>query len=117
MKKMMVLSLVLVSLFAAPVTFAADANQFLLNAITVCPVENNPLPLLYKVDGNSFDHAEFVKGSDTKITVALMSNIQLINPMTKAPLRQMGTAEISMEYPKPGYGLQCTLVFIAPDAP
>ncbi len=108
---MKVLSLVLGGLAISASAFAGEADQTVINAITVCPAANNPLTALKKARGNSITGAEFTKEGETSVTAMVVYDPRLNNPLIGAPTRLLGSLDIKMDYPAPGYGLKCTVKF------
>lgn len=82
------------------------AMQVFMNALTVCPSDKNPLSVLSAAGGNSFGNIRYEGGGDA-IVADLVANPQLANPLILAPIRRVGTVRVEMNYPAPGYGLEC----------
>jgi hypothetical protein len=99
----------LLSFISAEAFASEGANQTLLNAITVCPPNSNPMKYLKQVGGNSFGNAEFDLNSSTRVQVDLIRNPQLLNPMIAAPIVILGKLSLEMTYPAPGFGLVCEI--------
>ena len=87
----------------------AVADQTFLNAITVCPVEQNPMTGLKELRGNSFANVRSEAANPGLILVDVISNPQLMNPRIMAPTRRMGSLTVQMTYPRPGFGLRCVM--------
>ncbi len=83
-----------------------EARQKLLNAITVCPENTNPLFWLKRLGGNSFTGTTFSADQEAVETTVTL-NPQLLNPLIMAPIRLLGTIRVEMTYQPPGYGLRC----------
>lgn len=87
------------------------AYQQLLNAITVCPENENPMILLKQSGSNSFGQVEFEDADETIVTAALVSNPGLTNILIMAPTRLMGKMKLEMSYPRPGHALRCIISY------
>lgn len=77
-----------------------DGLRVLINSISVCPTENNPLTILHKSKGNSFTSVE-IENEDpfnTVIIAEMVHDPRLINPMTRAPMIRLGSVKIAMIY-------------------
>lgn len=88
----------------------ANAEQYLLNAITTCKEEANPLNMLQKMEGNSFSDTKYENDSESAIITNIVLNPRLRNPLIGAPTRAIGKIKVEMNYPLPGRGLVCNVV-------
>ena len=108
MKSLLLAALVLSSGVASA---NSDAFQVLMNAITVCPKDQNPLTQLQAMGGNSFADVKFE--AETQVVTAMgIHDPQLLNPLIMRPSRIMGNVRVEMQYPAPGYGLVCSVSVI-----
>jgi hypothetical protein len=104
------------TLLATSMSYGADptAQQELLNAITVCPTQANPLTALADMHGNSLGDAQFENHSSTAILVDVVYNPQLYNTRIMTPIRLLGKIRVEMTYPEPGYALVCKIAKLKP---
>ena len=110
--KTMNLALSLVTLLSASSGFAqsdSPAQQKFLNAITVCPTQNNPLGALTELNGNSFGNVNLDSVDGSIVKADVISNPKLQNLRVGAPARIKGSIEVKMDYPAPTFALVCTL--------
>jgi len=86
---------------------SVQASQILLNAITVCPADENPALGLSQLLGNAYTNVKLE--SDGVATATIVHDPRLLNSRVGAPLQIRGDIRIEMTYPAPGYGLVCKL--------
>jgi len=84
-----------------------QASQILMNAITVCPADQNPALGLVELGGNGYSNVKLE--SDGVATATIVHDPRLLNSHVGAPLQVKGDISIEMTYPAPGFGLVCKL--------
>jgi len=114
MKNLLLLTLITIPSFSHAQTQevqgdcpSTPAYQLLLNAITVCPAEENPALGLSQLLGNAYTNVKF---DGEGIAVAtIVHDPRLLNSRVGAPMQIKGDIRIEMSYPAPGFGLVCKL--------
>lgn len=99
--------MVIVTSLSSPAFAEDNAQQQLLNAITVCGRKHNPLTEMRSLGGNSFVGVIFEPGSTTAVTANIVKNFQLLNSTLNSPAYILGKIRIELVYPAPDYNLVC----------
>src|SRR4051812_3607481 len=97
-------------LFALQSLADERAYQQILNAMAVCPADQNPALVLPQFKANTFLNAQMSNGETANAEIAL--DPRLLNSNTRQPIMLLGTMSIQMSYPAPGFGLVCKLTAV-----
>jgi hypothetical protein len=108
-KSITVLSLVAAAVIAGTAHAEGEAAQTLLNALTNCPANTNPMNALKSLGGNVLGNPRFVADGEGAVEFDVVRDPRVMNVMIGAPTVLLGTGKIEMKYSAPGYGLVCAV--------